>query len=199
MTYTTEQEQIEQLKRFWQEYGKSLMVGLALGIGAVLAWRAWTGYQRSQAEQASLAFQRLLRAQGTEALSQGAQLMEAYGSTPYGFFSALLMARWEAQGQRRDAERHLAWAEAHAPHDLLAPIPRLRLARLKLEEGHPREALALLGAYPQAFAPLALEIEGDARAALGERDKAREAYRKAMEKAEGATLKRLEMKLDDLG
>ncbi|RMD71710.1 MAG: hypothetical protein D6819_00815, partial [Gammaproteobacteria bacterium] len=170
MTYTTEQEQIEQIKRWWKEYGKSLVIGLALGVGAIFAWRAWTGYQRSQAEQASIAFQRFLGA-GPRALEQGAHILEAYPSTPYAFFSALLLARGEAEGgQRPSAKNHLVWAEEHAPHALLAPIPRLRLARLSLDEGHPKEALSHLEGVPEAYAVLAFEIRGDAYASLKDRE-----------------------------
>ena len=39
--YQTEEEQIEALKRWWKENGKSIIAGLVLGIGSIGGYRYW--------------------------------------------------------------------------------------------------------------------------------------------------------------
>jgi predicted negative regulator of RcsB-dependent stress response len=37
--YTTEDQQVEALKRWWKENAKSILLGVALGLAAVFGWR----------------------------------------------------------------------------------------------------------------------------------------------------------------
>ena len=37
----TEEEQVEALKSWWKENGKSLIMGVVIAVAAVFGWRGW--------------------------------------------------------------------------------------------------------------------------------------------------------------
>ena len=43
--YASEQEQVEQIRRWWKNNGTALLLGLALGIGGLGAYRYWDATQ----------------------------------------------------------------------------------------------------------------------------------------------------------
>ena len=51
--YKTDDEQIEHLKRWWQENGKSIIGGITIGLIAIFGWRGWQDHLVSQGEKAS--------------------------------------------------------------------------------------------------------------------------------------------------
>jgi len=66
----TEEEQVEALKNWWKENGKSLILTIAVSIGGVLSWNAYQDYQVQQSEVASAYFQRLLNSAPAGELSE---------------------------------------------------------------------------------------------------------------------------------
>ncbi len=48
----TEEEQIAQMKDWWQRNGKPLLTGGALALALVFGWQAWQQYQTNQAQGA---------------------------------------------------------------------------------------------------------------------------------------------------
>ena len=55
--YTTENEQVDALRRFFAENGKALAVGVVLGIGAPVGWRYWQSHENSNMMAASQSYQ----------------------------------------------------------------------------------------------------------------------------------------------
>ena len=45
-----EEQELETLKKWWSENGKSLLAGLGIGLVAVAGWTSWQTWQRTQAE-----------------------------------------------------------------------------------------------------------------------------------------------------
>ncbi|HBT14766.1 MAG TPA: hypothetical protein DEA88_16405, partial [Erwinia persicina] len=43
--YSNENEQVDALKNFFAQNGKALVVGVVLGVGALLGWRYWSHHQ----------------------------------------------------------------------------------------------------------------------------------------------------------
>ena len=42
--YTTENEQIDAIKRFFVNKGKALLIGLVIGVGAIIGWNYWQSH-----------------------------------------------------------------------------------------------------------------------------------------------------------
>jgi predicted negative regulator of RcsB-dependent stress response len=201
--YQTEEEQIEAIKKWWKENGKSIIAGVVIGLGGVLGWQAWSQYTDSVGGQAALHFQQLTGAMETGApviaQAQGEQLMSEYEGTPYAVFAALELARLHVdEGDTAEARSRLRWAMEHADDEGLAQIARLRLARLVLDAGELDEAARLLDQpHDPSFAGAVAELRGDLAKARGSYEAAAEAYAEALERGVGDTTV-VQMKLDDL-
>jgi len=88
----------------------------------------------------------------------------------------------------------------HAEQENIRQLARLRLARVLREQGETAQALDVLaGPFPEAFEAAVEELRGDLYLAQGERDQAREAYRKALAApAGGGDRDLLQMKFNEL-
>ena len=45
--YKTEEEQVEAIKKWWQENGMSIIAGVVIGITAIFGWRAYDNHMVS--------------------------------------------------------------------------------------------------------------------------------------------------------
>ena len=203
-TYQTEEEQVEAIKKWWKENGKSVIGGVVLGFAVIGGWQGWQGWQRSQAEAASTLFDRMRLAvqqdQPNKAIEDGKQLIGEFGGSAYASFAALELAKLSyQQGEKAAARNHLQWVADSAPDPTIRELARLRLGRLLLDLAD-LDALQALLATPasDAFAGEFAELRGDLALARGDQTAAREAYQEALAKGvEDASL--LRMKLVDVG
>ncbi len=60
--YKTEEEQVEAIKKWWQENGKSIIAGVVIGITAIFGWRAYDNHTAVQAEAASTLYEQMIGA-----------------------------------------------------------------------------------------------------------------------------------------
>ncbi len=56
-----EQEQLDQIKHFWKQYGNLITWVLIAALGAYAGWNGYQYWQRSQAAQASALYDELER------------------------------------------------------------------------------------------------------------------------------------------
>lgn len=200
-------DQLANLKAWWNQYGNALITGIIIGLVLLAGGNYWKQYKIKRAEAASQLYENLLAdwQQGkSDAVSTAAaKLMQDYAATPYAGKSALLMAR-----QRFDAKdiagtrTHLEWAMQNASETQVQHSARLRLARLLLDQGEPAAAWALVNIQEtDGFVSEYAEIRGDVLLAQGDRDGARRAYQTAIEKIAPSSsyLQVLTMKRDNLG
>jgi len=185
-----EQEQLDELKTWWNMHGNlvtAIVVALAL---AVVAWQGWNWWQRQQAVQASTVFASLQTAavqkDAKRARELAGELIDKYSSTSYAGMGALLAARVQVDaGDAKNARVQLAWAAENAKDPGLRDLARLRLATVMLDENTYDEAMKQLVAEPAAqFAPRFAELRGDIFAAQGKTSEARNAYDAALAKFE---------------
>jgi predicted negative regulator of RcsB-dependent stress response len=180
-----EQEQLAQLKHFWNEYGNLITWVLILVLGAFAAWNGWQWWQREQAAKAGALYDALDRAAQEKDAARVARafadLKDRYGGTTYAEQGGLLAAKVEyEQGKLDEARASLAWVAANARETEYRTIARLRLAALLLEQKKYDEALKQLDAADaKSFAALVADRRGDVLAAQGKKDEARAAYRAA--------------------
>jgi predicted negative regulator of RcsB-dependent stress response len=206
----TEEEQVEALKRWWNENGKSLLVGIAIAILGVVGWNYYQDMQRQEAETASAYYQRLLANAsavqlGTNeraAIKQDAQTLKAeYSDSAYAQYAALMLARVAvAEQDLEKAETELRWLLSNASESELVELANLRLALVLQAQGRLPQALALVQDKADAWQARRLEIKGDILLAQGDNSGARGAYEKAKQVAakQGANVALLSLKLDNL-
>ncbi|MEA3413744.1 MAG: tetratricopeptide repeat protein [Pseudomonadota bacterium] len=203
-TYETDEERVEALRKWWKENGTSIVAGVALGVGALVGWRGWVSWQDGQSKAASSVYAQVMEAgkrDDTEtARRQARALREDYGSTPYAALAGLELARFHAEsGDLESAAVELRQVMDDAGEDSSRDVARVRLARVLVVSGKPGEALELLSdALPGPWMSLVEEARGDAYRGLGDFDKARMAYDRAL-LATGGNAEYLRMKRDELG
>lgn len=177
-----EQEQLEELKAFWKQYGNAITWVLTLALLGYAGWNGWGWWQRDQAARASVMFDALDAAAQTGDAERTARvfsdLKERFPRTAYAQQGGLLAARVAlARGQVEPAKAALAWVGEHATEDEYRSIARLRLAGVLLDAKQYDAALAQLdAAKAPAFAALVADRRGDVLLAQGKRDAARAAY-----------------------
>jgi len=206
--YRTEDEQVESLKKWWAENGKSAVFGVVLGLSAIFGWREWQDYTMERAVGASQLYQQMViaaRDNDTATLRDKAQeITTLFKRTAYAVFARMTLAKLAVEdGDLEGAESHLRWALANAPGDSLHHVIRLRLARVLMAEDKLDGAQDLLVAATSRgeFAHRYRELEGDLLRRKNQVEEARKAYREALRLAEasGQDTTLLDMKLDDLG
>lgn len=204
-TYSS-QDEIEQLKAWWKNYGTSLIVGVVLGLAMLFGYRYWTSYREAQRVAASAIYDQLvedIQARKSDARVPGEKLIAEFSSTPYAGMAALLLARqaYEA-GDKTLARQRLEWALANAKDAATGHAARLRLAHLLLEAGDIAAAKPLIDIKDVAgFEAEYDELRGDLALAQHQPDAARQAYQSALQHLTSGSAYRavLAMKLDDLG
>jgi predicted negative regulator of RcsB-dependent stress response len=201
--YTTEEQQVEVIRKWWKENGTSVIAGVGLGLAAVFGWQAWVNHQASVGEQAAAVFDQMMGLVDTgarEIADQHAQLLtEKFASTPYAAFAALAQARMLVNaGDDVGARARLQWVLEHTGEAGLKQIARLRLARVMLSDGDLDGAAdALGGADAGSFAGEFANLEGDIAVARRDFAAARTAYQHALDNDVGNP-ELVQMKLDDL-
>ena len=202
-----EEEEVEGLKAWWKENGRFVVTAALLGLGSVVGWNVWQDHRQGRAEQASQMYDELTEAaflaRHDDVLARSGLLIEQFPRSGYATLAALIGATSAvAQERFQEAVTRLEWVVRHASRDTYRDLARIRLARVRIDEGAWDAALEALDAMTSAsFAATAGELRGDVHLARGEREEARAAYREVLsgEAALPGSLVRVRMKLDDLG
>ena len=180
-----EQEQLDDLKAFWKQYGNLITWVITACLLAFAGWNAWGWYQRDQATKASAMFDELDKAavagDADKAGRVFGDLKERFGGTAYAQQGGLLAARVQYEkGQTDGAKASLSWVTEHASEDEYRSIARLRLAGVLLDAKQFDAALkALDGASAKEFTALVADRRGDVLLAQGKKDEAKGAYQAA--------------------
>ncbi len=183
-----EQEQLEDLKAWWRQWGNlitGVIVAIAVGILAVQGWRWWQTYQ---AEQASVLYNAVTAAVKANDVAKAkdamAQLNDRFGSTGYAARAALLVAKTLFDsGDKAGAAAQLLGVIERSSEEELKEIARLRLAEVQLDQKQYDDALRTLDAkHDEAFAALYADLRGDVLLAAGRNPDARVAWQTALAK-----------------
>lgn len=183
-----EQEQLEQLKAWWNKYGGVTLSLLSVALAIVLGWQGWNWYQNHQATQARGYFEALERVgqtPGPDAVPRINAAMNtlqvSFPETDYAARAALVAAAALLKNNDPEAaQRALAWL-AQSKHEALVPLARLRLAGLLLDRQQYDQALAQLQAPPPSYEGLFADRRGDVLAAQGKAKEAVEQWKRAIE------------------
>ena len=202
----TDEEQVEKLKEWWKENGRSVVAGIVIGVGSLIGYKYWVDYQETNAEQASSHFIQMVDAiesGNNDATDEQANvLLNKYSSSEYATMArfALAKTRVEAEDYEK-AQHHLQQVIGNAGDSPLAYVARQRLATVQLQMTKFDQALKTLSIeFPEQFSASVEELKGDLYASQGNKTEAASAYRKAQQSQPGpANAEFLQQKLDDLG
>ncbi len=180
-----EQEQLDQLKSFWKQYGNLITWLLIAVLAGYAAWNGWHWWQREQSLKSSAMFDELDKAAQTgDADTAGrifADMKERYPRTAFTQQAGLLAAKAQFdKGQLEPALATLGWVGANAVEAEYQSVARLRAAGLLLDLKKYDEALKQLdGVTAKEFEALAADRRGDVLLAQGKTDEAKAAFAKA--------------------
>jgi predicted negative regulator of RcsB-dependent stress response len=202
--YQTDEEQVEAIKKWWKENGKSVIGGVALGLLVVGGGKGWMEYSRVQAENTSNSYESFSQtARGDDlegAVQRADQLMADSGKSTYAAFAALEMAKLQYQaGDKAKARQRLQWVVDNATEQAIKQLAQLRLANLLLDMDLPDDAGTLAGAVSEGgFAGEFSALRGDIALVKGDKDTARQAWQQALNQG-AADVTGLRMKLTSVG
>ncbi len=177
-----EQEQLDQIKHFWAQYGNMISWVLIVVFGSLAAWNGWNYWQRSQAAKASALYEEVERAtlanDADKVERAYTQLKDGFGGTVFAAQGALLAGKVLSDAGKADAARGaLEWVADKGADDALQAVAALRLAGMDIEKQAYDEAMKRLdGAMPVAFAGLVADRKGDVLLAQGKGDEAKDQY-----------------------
>jgi len=202
-----EQEQLDELKHFWNQYGNFITLLLIAAFGTVAAWNGWQYWERRQATQASALYDEVERAAAAGDTARVEQALgdirKRFGGTTYAQQAALLGADLLVEKDKPEPAREaLAWVAAESGDEGYEAVARLRLAALMAEAKSYDDALKqLAGEFPAQFQPLAADRRGDIYNLQGKKAEAKAEYTKAWQGLdERSDYRRLvEVKLNALG
>ncbi len=207
-----EQEQIDELKAFWNRYGTAILAAVTLALFIFAGVRGWGWYQASQATAAAGLYSELSAAVAAKNIEQvksrSGDLFNRYGGTVYGQMAGLMAARAHLDASDpAGAKAALQWVADNAQDAEFKQIARLRLAGLLLDENAHDAALKALDAAAAAGKPgdemqaAIADRRADVLVAQGHADAARAEYDKALGLLPaGSALRQLvQLKRDALG
>ncbi|ASP39228.1 hypothetical protein CHH28_11310 [Bacterioplanes sanyensis] len=209
----TEEEQVEALKKWWDENGKSLVASVVIVAAGWFGWDSYQSNQQATAEAASQVYSQLVeqaalpaaeQTDGTRADMQqlAERLVNDFDGTAYAQFGNLFIARLASDGGDFDsAAAALKNVVETADNGPIKYTAQARLALVLTELERFDEALASIATVPDpAYQVQFEEARGDIYWRQGNTADALAAYQKALQAAQdnGAGAQLLQRKIDHL-
>ncbi len=204
--YETEEQQVEAIKKWWQEnYKMVVFLGLA-GLTAIVGVQQWKQNKVISGQTASAEYDHVLSTvrdeTGAPIKHQVDTLLNEYSDYPYAALAVMLEAKQLIAADKPGrAEEKYQWVIANAKAKNLQHISRVRLASLMASQGKNEQALELLNVDEGSFKASYLEVKGDILVTLKRIEEARSAYDQALQAyaAIGSNSQILKIKRNDLG
>lgn len=213
--HLSEEEQLEVLKRWWKDYGKTVVIAVLIAVVGYFGFTAWQDQKREKAEKASVIYEQLLKLVSLEpgqtisdadkatVTHLANQLKEGNSKSMYAHSAAFFLAKLAVEANQLDAAvSELKWVLSAKPDAATEQLARLRLARVFTAQKAYDEALAQLSPEPAAaFVADYAEARGDILKLQGDLDAARTSFEKALSSIDPQQQERyllLQMKVDDL-
>lgn len=194
MSTQTEQEQIEELKNFWTEYGKPIFIGILLAIAVVAGWKFWKNHQLTNKIREAQSYQLLVftmmqpsdKINANEIKTAAEQLQATNPNSYYAQYAKFYLAKLAVDtGKLDEAATALQEVLAKPADAVIDELARQRLAQVLAAQGKVAEALKLLDApLEKAFIVSRQELKGDLLLKQGNIDQARVVYKEALTAAE---------------
>ena len=204
MAYSIEEEQeINQLKDWWKENGKTIIVAFILGVGGMFGWRYWQAHQAEQIAQASAQYDALIySAQQNEQAKKAniEQFVQANSKTAYAVFALLDEAKKATEKQDfAAAEANLNQALTQSQDEVLTSIVALRLSAVQFQLGQLDNALTTLNQVKgESFNARKAILTGDIQIAKGDKVAAKNSFEQVQQSGSQLEQQMAKMKLNNL-
>ncbi|MBS6046264.1 MAG: YfgM family protein [Haemophilus haemolyticus] len=204
MAYSIEEEQeINQLKDWWKENSKTIIVAFILGVGGMFGWRYWQAYQAEQIAQASSQYDALIYSAQQDKQAKKAnieQFVQANSKTAYAVFALLDEAKKAAEKQDfAAAEVNLNQALTQSQDEVLTSIVALRLSAVQFQLGQLDNALTTLNQVKgESFSARKAILTGDIQVAKGDKVAAKNSFEQAQQSGSQLEQQMAKMKLNNL-
>lgn len=203
MAYTIEEEQeLNELKAWWQENYKSIIVIVILTFAGVFGWRYWQDYQVTKSQALSAQYDQLIdNTSNPNAYSaQLDQFVQENGKTSYAVLALLDKAKVEVGQQNfTDAESTLKQALSNASDDILVSISAIRLATVQYQLQKFDDALASLNQVKgKTWDVRKLLLAGDIQLAKGNKEAAKSNFEQALKTTNSFEQSLIQIRLNNL-
>lgn len=212
-----EEETLESIKRWWDDSGKFIAMGIAAIAVVYFGWQFWQGSRENVAAEASALYDQLsdiavvqpgqpiAEEDRSRALQLISRIKSDHSGSVYALYASLFGARLAVENNDlATARQELEWLLANTRSGFfgetdptLIALAQLRLGRVLLADGQASQALTVIsGAEPGALAADFDELRGDIYLSQGQREQALTAYTAAS--SAGSASPVLQLKLNEL-
>lgn len=212
-----EEETLDAIKRWWNDSGKFIAMGIAAIVVVYFGWQFWNSSRNNVTAEASALYDQLTaiavaepgqsvpEAERVRAQELVSRIKSEYSGSTYALYAALFGARLAVEANDlASARQELEWLLANTRSGLfgstdptLIALAQLRLGRVLLAEGQGAQALTVISsAEPGALAADFDELRGDIYMSQGQREQALAAYEAAS--SAGSASPVLQLKLNEL-
>jgi predicted negative regulator of RcsB-dependent stress response len=194
-----EEEQVEQIKKWWNSYGKQIIAGAVIGLAGIWGWNTYSDYQDKQSLNARSLY--LSFASDSNNLGAYDKLTTDFSSSSYTDQAILLMAKYLFDAGSYTQALGVIKPLINNSSSVIATTAALRVASIYLQLGQHDQALLILeGQSDDGFSGLVYNLMGDIYLDLGNRTEAQKYYSLAINNVtENSNLTQLiQIKLDDL-
>lgn len=204
MAYSIEEEQeINQLKDWWKENGKTIIVAFILGVGGMFGWRYWQAHQAEQIAQASAQYNALIYSAQQDEQAKKAnieQFVQTNSKTAYAVFALLDEAKKATEKQDFvAAEVNLNQALTQSQDEVLTSIVALRLSAVQFQLGQLDNALTTLNQVKgESFNARKAILTGDIQVSKGDKVAAKNNFEQAQQSGSQLEQQMAKMKLNNL-
>ena len=200
-----EQQELDDFKYFWKNWGRwlfALLIAAALGY---LGYIIYKDHKISQNREAAEVLAQMVdkaqsKADSKQINADLLKLQQDYPDTVPAAQATMMVAATEFDAGRYDtAAGHLNWVLSNQKAPLIQALAAQRLAVVLLQQKKYDAAIADSNTKVEAdFEPLLLEAKGDVYAAQNKTKEAAQSYQQALEKLPKDAIERelLQMKLD---
>lgn len=206
-SYVTEEQQVEALKKWWQNHGKKVIGAAIIAATAFAGYNYYEHHTQVQRQEASNAYNTLLQGlneQDTATIESRAKLLkENYPKTAYADLASFVLAKMAVKDNDLEkAINELTWVVDHSKIPELKSVAKVRLARVTAQVGKPNDALSIIdkGLKDSAgYKAILEELKGDLLMDENKVEDAKKAYESALEDINAQKLPLLKLKFEDLG
>lgn len=204
MDFETEEQQLDAIKKWWNENSTNIIGGIAVGVSSIFGWQYYQGETIVHTESASVLYEQVAGnlenlATVNEQMARVNTLQAEYSDTPYAGLAALMLAKQQmASGEFVKAQQQLEWLVSNAQQDEVKYLAKIRLARLLLNTQQSDKALVILNeTFPNSFNAIVYELKGDVLVVKGDMSQAKSAYQQAQAVSVSPS-RWLQHKIDDI-